>query len=77
LSERADAQAHFIDLCRLLGVPEPDDPARYCFEAGLKKTGGKGERTDGWADVWLRGHFAREYKTPDCSLKGALQQLML
>lgn len=26
LNERAGAQAHFIDLCRVLGVPEPDDP---------------------------------------------------
>ena len=26
LGERAGAQAHFIDLCRVLGVPEPADP---------------------------------------------------
>lgn len=24
LNERAGAQAHFIDLCRVLGVPEPE-----------------------------------------------------
>jgi len=35
LNERASAQAHFIDLCRVLGVPEPDDPATYCFERGF------------------------------------------
>lgn len=26
LSERAGAQAHFIDLCQVLGVPTPGDP---------------------------------------------------
>ena len=35
LNERAGAQSHFIDLCRVLGVPEPDDPATYCFERGF------------------------------------------
>lgn len=64
LNERQGAQAHFIDLCRLLGVPEPGDPERYCSERDVKQTGGAGLRTDGWADVWLRGHFAWEYKAP-------------
>ncbi len=35
LGERAGAQAHFIDLCRVLGVTEPGDPDHYCFERGL------------------------------------------
>ena len=39
LNERAGAQTHFIDLCRVLGVPEPDDPEAYCFERGVTKTG--------------------------------------
>ena len=77
LNERAGAQAHFIDLCRVLGVPEPDDPERYCFERGLTKTGSAAGRTDGFADVWLRGHFAWEYKAPGKSLEGALRQLMM
>jgi hypothetical protein len=64
LGERAGAQAHFIDLCRLLGVPEPADPQTYCFERGVTKTGSATGRTDGFADVWLRGHFAWEYKAP-------------
>jgi len=81
LNERAGAQAHFIDLCRVLGVPEPGDPESYCFERGVTKTGsaavlGK-QRTDGFADVWLRGHFAWEYKAPGKSLEGALRQLMM
>jgi SAM-dependent methyltransferase len=77
LNERAGAQPHFIDLCRLLGVPEPAAPERYCFERGLVKTGSAAARTDGFADVWLRGHFAWEYKAPGRSLKEALKQLML
>jgi len=77
LNERAGAQAHFIDLCRVLGVAEPDDPAHYCFERGVTKTGSAAGRTDGFADVWLRGHFAWEYKAPGKSLEGALRQLMM
>ena len=34
---------------------EPDG-AFYIFERGVKKTGGG----DGWADVWMREHFAWE-----------------
>ncbi|MFO1288595.1 MAG: type IIL restriction-modification enzyme MmeI [Rubrivivax sp.] len=83
LNERAGAQAHFIDLCRLLGVPEPADPERYCFERGVTKTGssasvdGHAARTDGFADVWFAGHFACEYKAPGKNLEGALKQLMM
>lgn len=77
LNERAGAQAHFIDLCRVLGVPEPADPESYCFERGVTKTGSASTRTDGFADVWLRGHFAWEYKAPGKSLDGALRQLMM
>jgi hypothetical protein len=76
LTERAGAQAHFIDLCRLLGVPEPDDAERYCFERGVTKTGSAAGRTDGFADVWLKGCFAWEYKAPGKGLDGALRQLM-
>ena len=72
LSERSGAQAHFIDLCRLLDVPEPADPEAYCFERGLKKAGGE----NGWADVWKRGCFAWEYKAPGRDLAAALRQLM-
>jgi methylase of polypeptide subunit release factors len=77
LGERAGAQAHFIDLCRVLGVPEPGDPESYCFERGLTRTGSTGLRTDGFADVWKRGCFAWEYKAPGRSLEGALKQLMM
>ena len=50
--ERASSQEHFIDLCRLLSLPTPN-------EAGAARTSsGK----PGWADVWKRGHFGWEYK---------------
>ncbi len=73
LNERAGAQAHFIDLCRLLGVATPANPDNYCFERGVTKTGAG----HGFADVWLRGHFAWEYKAPGKNLDGALRQLMM
>lgn len=38
-SERAGAQAHFHDLCELLGVNKPADPDNYCFERGAHRTG--------------------------------------
>ena len=77
LTERAGAQAHFIDLCRVLGVPEPDDPERYCFERGVTKTGSAAGRTSGFADIWLKGHFAWENKAPGSNLEAALRQLMM
>lgn len=77
LNERAGAQPHFMDLCQLLGVPTPGDAENYQFERGLAKTGGTRRGTDGFADVWLRGCFAWEYKAPGKSLEGALRQLMM
>ncbi len=76
LRERAAAQEHFIDLCRLVGHPTPaeDDPTgqRFTFEAGAnKQTGGQG-----WADVWKRGYFAWEYKGKHANLERAYGQLL-
>lgn len=71
LTERAGAQAHFDDLCDLLGVDKPRDPDNYCFERGTGKAGGG----DGWADVWKRGHFGWENKRPGRDLRAALKQL--
>lgn len=75
-TERAAAQEHFIDLCRMLGVPTPNeaDPtgANYAFEKGAEKVGGG----DGFADVWKRGHFAFEYKGKRKNLGAAYQQLL-
>jgi hypothetical protein len=76
LSERAGAQAHFLDLCELLGVEKPGNPDSsddYCFERGATKTGAG----RGWADVWKRGFFGWEYKAPGAKLEPALKQLMV
>ena len=77
LHERAMAQEHFIDLCRLLDHPTPAeaDPSRtwYTFEAGATKaTGGQG-----YADVWKRDFFAWEYKGGHADLDRAYGQLLL
>jgi hypothetical protein len=73
--EKSAAQEHFIDLCRLLGEPTPNqadpDGSWYCFERGAKITGGG----DGWADVWKKGYFGMEYKGKGKDLAAALKQL--
>nr|ART38035.1 F103 [uncultured bacterium] len=75
--ERAAAQEHFIDLCRLLDEPTPNqaDPKGdwYAFEKGATRTGAG----RGWADVWKRGHFGWEYKGKHANLDAALRQLQL
>ena len=75
LKERAAAQEHFIDLCRLLDEPTPAeaDPTGdwYGFERGARKDSGG----DGWADVWKRHHFAWEYKGKHADLDAAFNQL--
>ncbi len=76
LSERSACQQHFLDLCELLGQPKPAaaDPegAWYTFERGVTKTDGG----NGWADVWMKNHFAWEYKGKHKDLKAAYQQLL-
>jgi hypothetical protein len=61
-SEKGGAQSHFLDLCEVLGEKHPaaSDSAgeNYAFEKHVNKMhGGKG-----FADVWMRDHFAWEYK---------------
>jgi len=73
LTEKAGAQAHFIDLCALLRVDSPGDPDNYCFERHFHK---KGADAAGYADVWKRGCFAWEYKAPKGDLGKALDQLL-
>ncbi len=74
LNERQSYQAHFADLCALVGVasPSPATADSYCFERGVAKTGSR----HGWADVWMCGCFGFEYKAPDRNLDAALKQLM-
>ncbi len=73
-SESAAAQEHFIDLCRLLGQSTPNeaDPNGdfYAFEKGAKGPDG-----DGFADVWLKNHFAWEYKGKHKDLTAAYKQV--
>jgi type II restriction/modification system DNA methylase subunit YeeA len=75
-TERSASQEHFLDLCDVLGQPHPAevDPAghTYTFEKGAAKVGGG----DGFADVWMRGHFAWEYKGKHRNLEAAYQQLL-
>jgi hypothetical protein len=75
-TERQAAQEHFIDLCRMLGEPTPNeaaDPGTYSFEKGASKIDG----SPGFADVWKRGHFGWEYKKDRANLDRAYQQLQL
>ncbi len=75
LTERASAQEHFLDLCRLFDHPTPAeaDPTgeHFTFEKGASITGGG----DGWADVWKKGYFAWEYKKRRRNLDDAMVQL--
>lgn len=75
IKERAAAQEHYLDLCRMLGeqTPAEVDPTGrdYGFEVGASKTtGGKG-----FADVFKRGHFGWEYKGTKANLDNAFAQL--
>ncbi|CAN5533692.1 hypothetical protein BH24CHL9_BH24CHL9_13000 [soil metagenome] len=74
-TERAAAQEHFIDLCRMLQQPPPNevDPTgeSYAFEKGAEKLGGR----DSFADVWKKGHFAWEYKGKRRDLAATYRQL--
>jgi hypothetical protein len=60
----------------LLEQPRPahvdQDGTTYTFEKGVTKTTGEG----GFADVWMRGYFAWEYKGKHKDLKEAYQQLL-
>src|SRR5206468_5944557 len=76
LSERSAAQSHFIDLCDVLDQRRPaevdQEGNNYTFEKGVAKTSGG----DGFADVWMRGHFAWEYKGKKKDLEAAYSQLL-
>ena len=67
-SERANYQLFIGDLCRLLGVPEPE-PARddtrdnaYVFERRVTFAHGDGSTTAGFIDCYRRGTFVLEAK---------------
>jgi hypothetical protein len=56
-----------------LSAAADPDGAFYTFERGVRKEGG----TKGWADVWMRGRFAWEYKKKHRDLAAAFSQLQL
>jgi hypothetical protein len=76
LTERSAAQAHFLDLCELVGHPKPQeaDPKgeSFTFERGASKQSGG----DGWADVWKKDFFGWEYKGRHKDLDAAYDQLL-
>jgi len=76
LKERAAAQEHFLDLCRLLDHPTPAEAdatgSTFCFEKGAAKHGGG----EGFADVWKKGFFGWEYKGKRKDLDAAYDQLL-
>ncbi len=78
LGEKQIAQAHFLDVCRLVGVEMPADGKteageEFVFEPSLKLRSGHG-----FADVYYENHFAIEYKTADKykDLNAAYEQLL-
>ena len=66
-------QAHFNELCAIVGHPKPsDDLDNHDFEFNQRvrtATGSQGE-----ADVFLRDHFIMEYKKPGLDLDAAYNQ---
>ena len=65
LRERQIAQAHFLDVCRLVGIEMPgagktETGEEFVFEPSIKTASGHG-----FADVYYEGNFGGEYKTPD------------
>ena len=77
LNERQGAQTYFLDLCNVLGVPQPSADvqagagADYTFEKNTLVLGA----ARGYADVFKRGAFAWENKAPGKDLTAALRQL--
>ena len=61
-TEKASAQEHFIDLCRMLGEPTPHEADPIGAQFAFEKRVGKAAGGDGFADVWKRDFFAWEYK---------------
>jgi hypothetical protein len=67
-SERSNCQPFVIELCALLGLPQPD-PARedtrdnaYVFERRVTFAHGDGSQSNGFIDCYRRGTFVLEAK---------------
>ena len=74
-NEVQNFQAHFNELCEVVGYPKPsDDIDDHNFEFNKRvrtATSGEGE-----ADVFLRDHFIMEYKKPGSDLDAAYNQTL-
>ncbi len=68
-------QAHFNEICRLVGHAKPsDDLENANFE--FQQTAPTPDDRNGVADVWLKDHFVMEYKKPGKSLDHAYAQTL-
>ncbi len=80
LGEKQSYQAHFMDLCRLVGheTPAGDGKTAAGKTFQFEPTVQTGQGRHGFADVWLQDHFAIEYKAPKKykDLDAAYQQLL-
>jgi hypothetical protein len=67
-SERANYQLFLTELCALLGLPQPEPASEdtrdnaYVFERRVLFQHGDGHESDGYADLYRRGHFVCEAK---------------
>lgn len=84
LKESAVSKEHFLDVCALIGSPTPKEADKegewFTFEKGVEKSAPplvEGKKRQGFADVFLRGSFAWEYKGPHKDLDAAYDQLRL
>ncbi|MGI8858792.1 MAG: class I SAM-dependent DNA methyltransferase [Rubrobacteraceae bacterium] len=88
LKESTASKEHFLDVCALVGSPTPREADKegewFAFEKGVDKGTPSGipsltgrKKRQGFADVFLRGSFAWEYKGPHKDLDGAYEQLKL
>ena len=77
LHERAMAQEHFIDLCRLLDHPRRPKPIRRAPGTPSRRAQPKRPAGRAIADVWKRDFFAWEYKGGHADLDRAYGQLLL
>ena len=71
-TERALVQAHFLDLCSLVDLPAHTLGEGVAFERAVAKAGGG----TSFADAWVRGRFALEYKGRGADLDKAYAQLL-
>jgi type II restriction/modification system DNA methylase subunit YeeA len=74
-TEEAGSQPHFLDLCDMLGEKHPAAADAVGENFAFEKYVGKARGGKGFADVWLRDHFAWEYKGKHKDLKKAYAQL--